>query len=166
MSERERKLELRIKLAYAGFRKYLFFNRLLVKRFGEGHVLARFGLVIAEAPIGEYACVLTAQVLETNKKPLTAYYSRLPTVAECKEPEWTGLRELHMPDAPQFIYMAQADKEAEIALFGAAVGPAAELAKKEHRAGEDGSLPLDPIAVLRSDLDIHKRFLELILDVN
>jgi len=151
----EKQLEVTRGIPENEYPRVVFFNRLKVES-EHGFRLVHFGLILKSGVMASYfPCVIDDQAVEENEARLVSYLERIG------HPK--SKLEVWHPAAPSVdagftdsIGMASRGEVAEISLCIYSVSAAL------HKRSGDGkvSLKAQPVALLRSNLELHRHFIK------
>lgn len=141
--------QIKITVGPTGFERRMFFNRFSVLRIDE-HAVVYFGLVDDSGVLRDcYACTLTKQTLNDNKASLTGLLAKIGA-PKASGPKWVPPQH-PMPTDLASVINAGVSIDAELLLFGFAIGPAVAKTKETSKPIE-----IDGIAMLRCSPELLK----------
>jgi hypothetical protein len=156
----EIKLTVGLPLFERGFPRTMYFNRFCIKRQDDVRLL-QFGLVVEGVLVDKFSCLISSLSLEMNKQTLLEYCTRMGHPAEDEPPVWSGFsteQSAHLIDA---VSMAGRGVEGETCFYY--ISHFATW--REKKSGEsDLTLTAQPVALLRSPVDLQKHFITLLYE--
>lgn len=152
----EKEVNLEVGLAQTGFPKTLYFNRVRVDR-DDSFAFVQFGLVVASDLVDSYSCVLTDEMLKNNQQSLIDYVKKLGST-EADEISWKGVTASRKADVADAVQMSFRGGLAETVFHVFSIC-AATNAARAAASGAVGTLPSQPLALLRSKTALQKQLI-------
>jgi hypothetical protein len=135
----------------------MFFNRFRIE-WVDDLCLFYFGLAVPSIGLADYYCCgMWKRVLEERRDTLMKYLDRMGRSTEKPTP-WQASGPQMKVDVADAINMAHGEAGAEI-IFCSFSQWGLNLVGREAK-GADISLEADPVALLRSELPLHRQFIE------
>lgn len=149
-------IDVRLEIPEDRFPRVSFFNRLKFY-FDDEYCLVHFGFVVESGEVADqFSCVFQPQTLEDNKSRLLPYLDRIGQPSDSDRlGNWNPKLADLKPASADFIGMASRGGIGEISLCSHSV--AAAIARSGST--ESATLKAQPIALLRSNVVMHKHFL-------
>lgn len=145
-------------LPHTGFPKVMYFNRLHLE-WSAGLCLVEFGLVLNSGLLDSYSTVITKETAATNQASLLEYLGRIGTSPGDGGQDWKGAGTLpRRIEAVDLITMAHRAETAETGLFVFSV------AGMTAGAGSRPAITGQPLALLRSSVDLQRRLITGLYD--
>lgn len=155
----EKEIKLDVSLPQNGYPKTMYFNRLRVDR-DEGFCLVQFGLVVASDLVDSYSCVLTDDMLKHNQQALVDYVKKLGP-AEAEDTLWKGATASRKADVADIVTMSFRGDLSETGFYIFSMC-AATNAANAAAGGVSGSLPSQPLVLLRSTKALQKQLITVL----
>lgn len=147
---------LEIENAYAGFHRAMFFNRFRLTEMETGHLLAEFFLLVGQMVVDSYACVLLKPVIKAHELEFARYLGGMPPATDRESPVLESWQRAptNSVDVPTVMKAGRVNEFAELALFDLSLVMGFGWAKKTAKTANS-----EPVALLRSDVDVQRALL-------
>lgn len=158
--EQQKEVRVEIHLPSRGYAKTMFFNRLRVEH-DEGFCVVSFGLVSRVGLLlDSYSCVLSRFTLDHNEKPLLGYLEQIGFPKEPPAPAWQGTPTQQILPVVDVINMATREEMAETCFWVFSL----QAASRRRGPSSDEALEAQPLALLRSQVEIQKQLIKALYE--
>jgi hypothetical protein len=123
----------------------------------DAFLLMHFGFIGASGLIDHYTCAISLLELEVQKESLMEYLGKTGSLGDAPPP-WQPPSRIQAIDLCNFIGVCGSPEIAEITLNNFVHRIATEAAS----AGSRRAIPVQPVALLRSSMTIHKHWIKML----
>ncbi len=155
MSDKHKGRQVPVNLWGLGFEKRMLFNRFSIEEDGSYRIL-RFGYISKGHLLDHFAAACNKFVIDSQREENLKYLGEIGDIP-LEEPEpWTLPTTDYKIQLFSLIGLTRRDSEAEITLHNYSSKQLVEVQRSSKKAEQ---LVAEPIALLRSEINIHKHFL-------